>query len=83
MTSVTVYRLHGCPYCERVIRALEDREIPFESVFVPGEHSRRDAVKRVSGGRAVPVIVDESTGVSMAESGNIVDYVERTYGEGS
>ncbi len=83
MTSVTVYRLHGCPYCERVIRALEDREIPFESVFVPGEHSRRDAVKRVSGGRAVPVIVDESTGVSMAESGNIVDYIDRTYGEGS
>jgi len=28
----------------------------------------------------VPAIVDEETGVTMSESGNIVDYLESTYG---
>lgn len=79
--DITLYRLHGCPYCERVVRRLEDLEVPFESKFVPGEHSRRNAVKRVSGGRAVPVVIDRNMGVTMAESANIVDYLDRTYGE--
>lgn len=78
--DLTLYRLHGCPYCERVVRALDDRDIDYRSRFVPGEHSRRDAVKRVSGGRAVPVLVDHERGVTMPESGRIVEYVERTYG---
>ena len=81
--SITLYRLHGCPYCERIVRQLDDLDVPYESVFVAGEHSRRNAVKRVSGVRSVPVVVDEATGVTMAESGNIVEYIERTYGEGS
>jgi len=39
-------------------------------------------VKQLSGKRTVPAIVDEDTGVTMSESANIVDYIERTYGEG-
>ena len=77
---ILVYRLHGCPYCERVVRTLKDLDLDYESRFVPGEHSRRNIVKRISGGRSVPVIVDRDTGVTMAESANIVDYLERTYG---
>jgi glutathione S-transferase len=46
-------------------------------------HGDRDVVKRVSGKRTVPAIVDERTGVTMSESANIVDYLEKTYGEGS
>jgi glutathione S-transferase len=33
--------------------------------------------------RTVPAIVDERTGVTMSESANIVEYVERTYGDGA
>jgi len=42
-------------------------------------HSDRDVVKRLSGKRTVPAIVDEETGVTMSESANIVDYLENTY----
>ncbi|MDX1748612.1 MAG: glutathione S-transferase N-terminal domain-containing protein, partial [Halobacteriales archaeon] len=31
--------------------------------------------------RAVPVLVDDDTGVTMAESANIVEYLGTTYGE--
>ncbi len=81
MTDITIYRHVGCPYCERVVRRAQDLGIGYRSRFVVPKHSKRDIVKRVSGTRAVPVLVDESTGVTMAESANIVEYLERTYGD--
>lgn len=79
-SHLTVYRLQACPFCERVIRKLNDLGLEYESRFVEARHSRRDVVKRVSGVRTVPVLVDEETGVTMAESANIVAYLEGTYG---
>lgn len=76
--SITLYSLDGCPYCEKVEDALEAHEIEYSTRWVEGLHSRRNEVKRVSGQRAVPVLVDEERGVTMPESENIVRYVERT-----
>ncbi|WP_336037741.1 glutaredoxin family protein [Halobacterium yunchengense] len=76
--GVTLYELDGCPYCERVADALDEHGVDYESVWVDALHSDRDAVKRASGQRAVPVLVDDDRGVTMAESENIVAYVERT-----
>ena len=79
--SITLYRLQACPYCERVVRALDDYGLDYHSRFVEAMHSERDAVKRISGKRTVPAIVDENTGVTMSESANIVEYLENTYGD--
>ncbi len=79
--SITLYRLQACPFCERVVRRLDELDLAFESRFVEPLHSERNVVKRVAGTRTVPVIVDEHTGVTMAESENIVEYLDRTYGE--
>ncbi len=76
---ITLYRLQACPYCERVVTLLEEYDLEYASRYVEPMHSDRDVVKRVAGVRSVPVIVDEETGVTMAESGNIVEYLERTY----
>jgi len=76
--SITLYALDGCPYCEKVHDALEEHGVDYETEWVEGLHSKRDEVKRVSGQRAVPVLVDENRGVTMAESDNIVAYVERS-----
>lgn len=78
---ITVYRLQACPYCERVIRLLDELDLPYRSRFVGPMHSDRNIVKRISGKRTVPAIVDDRTGVTMSESANIVAYLERTYGE--
>jgi glutathione S-transferase len=77
----TLYRLEGCPYCELVVDKLEELDLSFESVWVEGLHSRRDEVKRVSGQRAVPVLVDDEYGLTMAESARIVDFLEATDGD--
>lgn len=76
--ELTLYELDGCPYCETVADALDDHDIEYESVWVDALHSERDEVKRVSGQRGVPVLVDDERGVTMPESENILTYVERT-----
>jgi len=78
--SITLYRLQACPFCERVVRVLDDLGLDYRSRFVEPMHSERDVVKRLTGKRTVPAIVDEETGVTMSESANIVAYLERTYG---
>jgi glutathione S-transferase len=81
--SITLYRLQACPFCERVVRKLDEYGIDYRSRFVEPMHSDRDVVKRISGKRTVPAIVDERTGVTMSESANIVEYLTKTYGEGA
>jgi glutaredoxin len=75
---VTLYALDGCPYCEKVHDSLDDNGIDYETVWTEPLHSDRDEVKRVSGQRGVPVIVDENHGVTMAESENILTFIERS-----
>ena len=77
---ITLYRLQACPFCERVVRKLDEYDLDYQSRFVEAMHSERDVVKRISGKRTVPAIVDENTGLTMSESGNIVEYLEKTYG---
>lgn len=76
--AVRLYALDGCPWCEKVSDALDEAEIEYETEWVDALHSDRDEVKRVSGQRGVPVLIDEERGVAMAESANILEYVERT-----
>ncbi|WP_136715699.1 glutaredoxin family protein [Halorientalis salina] len=77
--ALTLYRLEGCPYCELVVDRLEELDVDYESVWVEGLHSQRDEVRRVSGQRAVPVVVDEDRGVTMAESERILEYLDKSY----
>ena len=79
---IVLYRLQACPYCERVVRVLDDLGLDYRSRFVEPMHSDRNVVKRLTGKRPVPAIVDDRTGVTMSESANIVDYLRATYGEG-
>ena len=76
--STQLYALDGCPYCEAVHDALEEHGIDYDTTWVDGRHSARDEVKRVSGQRAVPVLIDDEHGVTMSESENILTYIERT-----
>jgi glutathione S-transferase len=79
--QITLYRLQACPYCERVVRTLDRLGLEYRSRYVEPMHSERNVVKRVSGARSVPAIVDRNTGVTMSESANIVEYLEGTYGD--
>jgi glutaredoxin len=76
--SVLLYQLDGCPYCERVADRLDELGVDYDTHWVGAMHSDRNEVKRVSGQRGVPLLVDDEHGVTMAESERILEYVERT-----
>ncbi|PSQ36127.1 NrdH-redoxin [Halobacteriales archaeon SW_10_66_29] len=79
--GITLYQLDGCPYCERVANRLDELKISYESIWVEPLHSDRDEVERVSGQRAVPVLIDDRFGVTMAESDRILEFLNTTYAE--
>ena len=84
MANLTLYELEGCPYCAKVKTKLADLDLAYESVMVPRSHGERTEVEEVSGQTGVPVLVDEDHGVEgMAESDDIVEYLEETYGGAS
>lgn len=74
----TLYALEGCPYCEAAMAALDDADAEYETRWVDARFSTRGAVKRVSGQREVPVLVDEATGAVLTTPESIDAYVERT-----
>jgi len=77
--AFTLYELDGCPYCEKVADRMDELGLDYETEWVDALHSQRDEVKRVSGQRGVPVLVDDDRGVTMAESDRIVEYLESSY----
>ncbi|MFB6107990.1 MAG: glutathione S-transferase N-terminal domain-containing protein [Haloplanus sp.] len=79
--TLTLYELPGCPYCAKVTNKLDELDLEYDSKEVPSAHAERTEVEEVSGQTGVPVLVDESEGVEgMAESDDIVAYLDRTYG---
>ncbi|ELZ29231.1 glutaredoxin [Halosimplex carlsbadense 2-9-1] len=77
--AFTLYQLDGCPYCEKVADRMDELDLDYETVWVDALHSQRNEVKRVSGQRGVPVLVDDDRGVTMAESAKIVEYLDASY----
>ncbi|MFB6081506.1 MAG: glutaredoxin family protein [Halanaeroarchaeum sp.] len=75
--SVTLYALEGCPYCEAVMDALESNDVAYDVHWVDARFSERDAVKRVSGQRSVPVLTHEEGGAVLSTAESIHDYIER------
>jgi glutathione S-transferase len=80
--DLELYELDGCPYCAKVRKKLDELGLEYTSRTVARAHADRDEVEAISGQTGVPVLVDEEHGVEgMAESDDIVDYLEETYGQ--
>ena len=77
--SRILYQLDGCPYCEKVADRLDELGVDYDTEWVEALHSKRDEVKRVSGQRGVPVLVDDEYGITMAESERILEFANQTY----
>ncbi len=76
-----LYRLPGCPYCATVEAKLDELDLEYERHTVLPVRFLRFEVKSVSGQAGVPVLVDPEHDVEgMAESDDIVAYLEATYG---
>ena len=79
---IELYRLSGCPYCAKVADKLEELGLEYEQHNVMPFPFLRREVKRVSAQSGVPVLADPEHNIpGMAESDEIVAYLERTFGD--
>ncbi|MGM0604117.1 MAG: glutaredoxin family protein [Halobacteriota archaeon] len=82
MSKLVVYEVPGCPFCAKVTSKLDALGVAYETKTVPRSRRDRTEVKEISGQTGVPVLVDDAHGVEgMAESSDIVAYLEATYGD--
>ena len=78
---IELYRTAGCPFCAKVENKLNDLDLDYITHDVPRSQRKRSTVKEISGQAGVPVLVDPENDVTgMPESGDIVAYLEETYG---
>jgi glutathione S-transferase len=74
--------LHYHPFssfCQKVLIALYERELPFERVIVDlGDPEQRAALRRLSAFGKFPVLEDPAHRVTLAESSIIIEHLDRT-----
>jgi mycoredoxin len=76
--ALAFYHVTWCPECQVVREKLDELGLPYESVIVPDLRPLRRQVYEVSGQYYVPVLKDGDTVLS--ETGDILSYLETTYG---
>lgn len=78
---IELYVMPLCPYCKKVKQKLDELDLDYASHRVSMLRSRRTEIKEISGQNRVPVLVDTEHGIDgMAESDDIIAYLEETYG---
>jgi glutathione S-transferase len=76
-----LYDRQDCPYSKKVREKLEEVGVEYEETVVPDKHTERTRVKEITGDTGVPVLVDDGIeGGYIADSGEIVSYLEERYG---
>jgi len=59
MSKVTIYTKHGCPYCAAAREDYTKRGVAFAEKNVEDSKTALAEMVKLSGGRRVPVIVDD------------------------
>lgn len=81
---LSLYKIDGCPYCERVATAISDLELDIEerNIHKIPEHAK--ALKEAVGRTTVPVLRTDSDGTTewLPESADIVRHLYADYGNG-
>jgi glutaredoxin len=77
---LTLYIKDGCPYCAAVLHKVDELGLSPELKNIKDEAVVTELVAK-GGKRQVPYLVDSDKDVQMYESSDIVDYLEKEYGQ--
>ncbi len=75
---ITLYGKTNCKYTAKVVDTLDMLRLSFEKKNIADPQFAEELMER-GGKRQVPFVVDGD--VSLYESGDIIEYLERTYGD--
>ncbi|CAJ2638452.1 unnamed protein product [Trifolium pratense] len=81
--SLQLFEFEACPFCRRVREAMTELDLSVEVYPCPkGSVRHREVVRKTGGKEMFPFLIDQNSGISMYESGDIVKYLFERYGEG-
>lgn len=80
---IELYQKENCPFCKKVRDVLNDLNLDFICRISKDGTPQREMMLKLGGQPMVPFLVDQSNGVMMYESGDIVEYLQTTYGKSS
>jgi glutathione S-transferase len=78
-----LYDFEACPYCRRVREVLTELDLDYLARPVAHGSARREDLRRLGGKVQAPFLRDRNTDVTLYESADIIDYLNRTYGAGA
>ncbi|XP_030468009.2 uncharacterized protein LOC115686755 [Syzygium oleosum] len=79
-----LFEFEACPFCRRVREAMTELDLSVEVYPCPkGSARHRELVRNLGGKEQFPFLIDPNTGVSIYESGDIVNYLFEKYGNGT
>lgn len=81
--DLALYYFSACPYCRRVLAALESLDVQVELRNIRAEPAFREALRAVRGRTTVPVLRISGEGGEdrwMPESRDIVAYLKERFG---
>jgi len=70
-----LYKMDGCPYCEKVLQHLEEKSLKFQSLDI-SDPVNLDELLHLGGDEQVPFLVDTDHNAKMYESEEIIQYVD-------
>ncbi|CAB9529760.1 Glutathione S-transferase, N-terminal domain containing protein [Seminavis robusta] len=73
---IMLYEFEGCPFCRKVREAVS--MLSLEVTFLPCPNGETNFRQNLT--TTTPFLVDPNTGVQMAESDDIINYLYRVYG---
>ncbi|KAE8022300.1 hypothetical protein FH972_008110 [Carpinus fangiana] len=81
--NLQLFEFEACPFCRRVREAMTELDLSVEVYPCPKGSVRHREMVRTSGGKEqFPFLIDVNTGISLYESGDIVNYLFQQYGKG-
>lgn len=76
---LTLYYKPTCPFCQRVLGEADNLGVQFNLKDISSDEVLATELIEKGGKRQVPYLVDEEKGISMYESGDIIEYLEEHY----
>ena len=72
---IELFMLETCPYCQKVLNFLEDKDIEYRLINIANKESEESLIK-IGGKRQVPFLIDNERNIQMYESDDIIEYLK-------
>lgn len=70
-----LYKMEGCPFCEKVLKHLEEKSLEFRSLDI-SDPVNLDELLHLGEKEQVPFLVDTDHNAKLFESEEIIQYVD-------